>query len=211
MLYDLIYPDDESKMEEVSCLVASSYFDTKELIGFGVNPKAFEVSYPFADDNEFEKVFKLWDSPLYLSQFFRENIIFFQQEYWNGITEEDFVSDVTKSLNEIRAALLDLFQSGKLYMVVEPLSPDDGNLRPHQSIKIKIKQGWIHRRLAFRFYAIEIEEQKCYLITGGAIKVHKDMLKAPNTTIEMNKLEFALNELAKNDIDTKELFIDFIL
>lgn len=76
---------------------------------------------------------------------------------------------------------------------------------------MKIKQGWIHKRLAFRFYAVEIEEKKCYLITGAAIKIHKDMLKAPNTSIEKKKLSFALNELTSNGIDTKKLFIDFVL
>ena len=37
------------------------------------------------------------------------------------------------------------------------------------------------------------------------------MLKAPNTKIEKNKIEFALKELIANGIDTKELFIDFVL
>jgi len=49
------------------------------------------------------------------------------------------------------------------------------------------------------------------LITGAAIKIHKDMLKAPNTKIEKNKIEYALEELTSNGINTKELFIDFVL
>lgn len=211
MQYDLIYPDDEGKMRDVPCLVASSYFDADELTRFGVSPTSYEVSEAFVEYNEFEKVFKLWDSPIYLRQFFNDNIDFFRQEYWAGINEDEFVTDVTKSLNEIRTALIDLFNDNKLYTVVEPLGPEENDLRLYQSIRVKIKQGWIHRRMAFRFYAIEIEEKKCYLITGGAIKVHKDMMKAPNTTIEMNKLEYAYNELSGNGIDTKELFIDFIL
>ena len=65
--------------------------------------------------------------------------------------------------------------------------------------------------MAFRFYAVEIEAKKCYLITSAAIKIYKDMLKVPNTRIEKEKIEFALRELNPNGIDTKELFIDFIL
>ena len=95
--------------------------------------------------------------------------------------------------------------------MVEPLEPEANDLRLYQSIGVKIKQGRIHGRLAFRFYAVEIEEKRCYLITGAAIKIHKDMLKAPNTKIEKNKIEFALKELIANGIDTKELFIDFVL
>lgn len=36
MQYDLMYPDDESKMRETPCVVAASYFSAEELAGFGV-------------------------------------------------------------------------------------------------------------------------------------------------------------------------------
>lgn len=211
MQYDLIYPDDESKMREAPCVIAASYFSAEELVGFGVDPDAFEVSAPFVDDNEFEKAFKLWASPLYLRKFFIENLSYFEQEYWHGITDYEFVSDVTRSLNRIKIELLDLFKNNRLHTIVEPLEPAEEDSRLTRSIRVKIKQGWIHNRLAFRFYAVEVEEKKCYLITGAAIKIHKDMLKAPNTRVEKEKIEFALQELSSNGIDTKELFIDFIL
>jgi len=211
MQYDLIYPEDERLIMEVPCIVTATYFDANELIAFGVEQSAPEINNPFVEDNEFEKVFKLWDSPLYLRTFFNNNIDYFKQEYWDGISEDDFVDDVTRSLNEIKAELLRLFGCHKLHTVVEPLDPEEEEFRLCRSIKVKIKQGWIHRRLAFRFYAVEVEEEKCYVITGAAIKVHKDMLKAPNTAIEKKKVEFVLGELSSNNIDTKELFIDFIL
>ena len=113
--------------------------------------------------------------------------------------------------NKIKKKLKHLFNNNQLHTVVEPLEPAANDLRLYQSIGVKIKQGRIHGRLAFRFYAVEIEEKRCYLITGAAIKIHKDMLKAPNTKIEKNKIEFALKELIANGIDTKELFIDFVL
>ena len=211
MLYDLIYPSDIDQIRSVPCVVAASYFEAKELIAFGVSHSAFDVQNPFVEDNEFEKAFKLWDSPFYLRKFFNDNIEYFKQEYWIGITEDEFVRDVTKSLNDIRKELINLFADHRLHAVVEPLVPEEEGLRLSQSIRVKLKQGWIHHRLVFRFYAIEIEERKCYLITGATIKVHKDMQKAPNTKIEKEKLEYALNELTENKVDTKELFIDFIL
>lgn len=211
MQYDLIYPEDPNQMWEVPCVVAASYFDAKELIGFGIDPTAFEVNDPFIEDNEFEKTFKLWESPLYLRKFFTDHIDYFRQDYWADITEDEFVNDVIKSLNIIKREFFQLFSSHTLHTVVEPLGPEEENLRLCQSIGVKIKQGWIHSRLAFRFYAVEIEEKKCYLITGAAIKIHKDMLKAPNTKIEKNKIKYALEELTSNGINTKELFIDFVL
>lgn len=211
MLYDLIYPVDESSLRTIPCVVAAAYFDSDELKGFGVDPSAWEVREPFREDNESEKVFKLWDSPLYLREFFSENAGYFSQDYWNGITEDEFVIDVTRALNEIRNELLRLFRCHDFHTVVQPLDVSDADARMYRSIRVKVKQGWIHKRLAFRFYAIEVEEEKCYIITGAAIKIHKDMMKAPNTAIEKSKLDFALHELASHGVDTKELFIDFIL
>lgn len=207
MNYDLIYPADENQAHRAPCVIAAAYFEPEELIALGVNQDSEEVNQPFSNDNEFEKVFKLWDSPLYLRKFFKEHIEYFKQEYWNGITEEKFVEDVIISLNRIKKELLDLITHHRLGSIVKPLSPEDEVLRLSDSIKVKIKQGFIHGRYAFRFYAIEIEENKCYLITGAAIKIHKDMLKAPNTKIEMAKLIYALKELSAENINTKDTFL----
>lgn len=209
MEYDIIYPNDESQLEKVPCIVAAAYFDREELIKLGVDPAAYEVNPCFASENEFSKVFKLWDSPKYLKEFFDEHIDFFMQEYWDDITEEEFVEDVFKSLNRIKREFIDLFNSHTLHTKVEPLEPKEEDERSHKSIRVKIKRGYIHGRYAFRFYAIEIEENKCYLITGAAIKIHKDMLKAPNTTIEMAKLKYALKELSSDGIDTKDAFLGY--
>ena len=211
MQYDIIYPQDDRQLHTVPCVIAASYFDADELIRFGVNPEAYEVDSAFVDDNEFEKVFKLWNSPVYLRKFFKENLEYFQQEYWQGITEDEFVTDVTKSLNNIKKEFVKLFSNHDFHKAAQPLDPDEEDLRLYRSIRVKVKQGKIRGHFAFRFYAVEVEENKCYLMTGATIKIHKDMLKAPNTTIEMKKLEFALNELSSAGIETKELFLDYIL
>lgn len=74
MQYDLIYPSDIDQIRSVPCVVAASYFEAKELIAFGVSHSAFDVQNPFVEDNEFEKAFKLWDSPFYLKKFFNDNL-----------------------------------------------------------------------------------------------------------------------------------------
>lgn len=66
-----------------------------------------------------------------------------------------------------------MFSNHSFNTVVEPLGPEDVDLRLHTNIRVKVKKGWIHRRLAFRFFAVEIEDSKCYLITGATIKIHK--------------------------------------
>ena len=207
---DLIYPSESRLMRTAPSIIAAAYFNEEELVSFGVEPSALELNEAFVDDNELEKVFRLWASPVFLHRFFNEHKDYFTDKYWNDITEAQFVYDVMQSVRRIRRRLSELFSSNGFSQVVEPLDQDEEELRLHQSIKVKIKQGRIHNRFAFRFYAIEIEEGKCYLITGATIKVHKDMMKAPNTVIEMKKLNFALRELNSEGIDTKELFIDFM-
>ncbi|MDE6311598.1 MAG: hypothetical protein K2L96_07285 [Muribaculaceae bacterium] len=210
MEFDILYPEKEESLHNAECIVAATYFYEDELIDLGVPKQAYEVKMPFSDLNEFEKAFKLWESPLYLKKFYNDNLPYFEQDYWKGITAAEFIQDVTHSINQIKAEFMNLFSNNQLHTIVEPLDCDDEARRLHQSIRVKIKQGWIHRRLAFRFYAVEIEEDKCYLITGAAIKVHKDMMKAPNTSIEKAKLDAVLRDLDTKRIDTKESFINYI-
>lgn len=209
MEYDLIYPERQRQMIDAPCIVAAVYFSEDELISLGVQEDSIEVQDPFWDFNEYEKPFKLWASPKFLSDYYDKYLTFLQQEYWRGITEDEFLSDVSNSLNYNKKELINKMESNDFYSLVEPLDDSEDEKRLVDSIKVKIKQGRIKGRHPFRFYAIEIEEKKCYLITGATIKVHKDMGKAENTIIELNKLEKVYRVLETNDIKTKESFIDF--
>lgn len=91
------------------------------------------------------------------------------------------------------------------------MEPEEDDKRLYESIRVKLKQGTIIGHHPFRFYAIEVEEKKCYLITGATIKVHKDMKKADNTTIELDKLEHTLKYINDNDIDAKDTFVTHVL
>ena len=42
---------------------------------------------------------------------------------------------------------------------------------------------------------------------GGTIKVHKDMKKADNTRVELNKLEHTLQYLIEKSLETRETFV----
>ena len=98
-------------------------------------------------------------------------------------------------------------QNNTFYTLIEPLQPEEEEKRTFESIRVKLKQGTIIGHYPFRFYAIEIEEKKCYLITGATIKVHKDMKKADNTEIELKKLEHTLQHLQEKGLDTKDTFV----
>ena len=210
MEYDLIYPECEREMLDASCIVAAVYFNKGELIDIGLDSDAVELDDAFIDDNEFVKAFKLWKSPLYLSDFYDKYQSFLEEEYWHNITEEDFFRDVGRSVSRNMDELVEKMENNEFSSLVEPLDVEDEDKRLYDSIRVKIKQGTIGGHYPFRFYAIEVEENKCYVITGATIKVHKDMGKASNTKLELEKLRRVYDELAVHDVKTKDMFIDYL-
>ena len=211
MVFDLLFPQKEEDLFDAPCIVAAVYFDKDELLGFGVDNDAVELNEAFIDYNEFDKAFKLWNSPKYLSDFFDRHQRFLEAEYWRGITEREFLKDVARSLGKMKNELRDSMENNGFPELVEPLDEDEEKKRLTDSIRVKIKKGKIKGHYPFRFYAVEIEENKCYLITGSAIKVHKDMKKAPNTEIEFNKLLRVYTDLSGNGVNTKDAFISYLL
>lgn len=207
MEFDIIYPEDKAAALDAECVIAAVFFDEKELIGFGVDSDSLELNDEFYNYNQLEKPFELWSSPLYLSDFYNRNKTHFQAEYWHNITEETFLAEVSKSLNTIRKTIIDAINNNTFHELVKPLEVNEENKRIYESIRVKLKQGTIIGHYPFRFYAIEIEEKKCYLITGATIKVHKDMKKADNTKIELHKLEYTLQYIKDNGLDTKNTFV----
>ena len=207
MEFDLIYPENKSKAVDAECVIAAVFFDEDELLSFGVKSDSPELDDAFYNFNQFEKAFELWSSPQYLSDFFDQFKSFFQVEYWHNISEFTFQSEVSTSLNEIRKRILDAMENNKFHELVLPLEPDEEDKRIYKSIRVKLKQGTIIGHYPFRFYAIEVEEKKCYLITGATIKVHKDMKQADNTKIELQKLEYTLEYINENDLDSKDIFV----
>ena len=207
MEFDILYPERRKDAFDAECVIAAVFFDEDELLSFGVKSDSLELDDAFYDYNQFEKAFELWSSPQYLSDFYDQFKSFFEAEYWHDISEDTFLSEVGKSLNTIRKTILSAMENNTFYELIEPLQPEEEESRIYESIRVKLKQGTIIGHHPFRFYAIEIEEKKCYLITGATIKVHKDMKKAGNTEIELKKLEHTLQHLQEKGLDTKDTFV----
>ncbi len=134
-------------------------------------------------------------------------VFFDEDEYWHDISEYTFQTEVSKSLNTIRMTIIEAIENNTFHELIEPLESEEDYKRLYESIRVKLKQGTIIGHHPFRFYAIEVEEKKCYIITGATIKVHKDMKKADNTKIELSKLEYMLKYINNNGINTKDTFI----
>ena len=187
MEFDLIYPERKEDAFDAECVIAAVFFDDEELQSFGVDSNSWELNDSFYNSNQFKS--------------------FLGADYWRNISEDTFLKEVSQSLNTIRKAILDSFENNTFHELLEPLDFSDEQSRLSESIRVKLKQGTIIGHHPFRFYAVEIEEKKCYLITGAAIKVHKDMGKADNTRIELKKLDHTLQYIKGNELDTKDVFV----
>ncbi len=207
MEFDIIYPEKKIDAFDAECVIAAVFFDENELLSFGVKSDSIELDEAFYSYNQFEKIFELWSSPQYLSDFYDQFKTYFQAEYWQKISEDTFLSEVSRSLNMIRRTIMEAMGNNTFHELIEPLETVEAKKRIYESIRVKLKQGTIIGHHPFRFYAIEVEEKKCYLITGATIKVHKDMKKAANTEIELRKLEHTLQYINDNGIDTKDTFV----
>lgn len=210
MEFDLIYPEKKTDVFNAGCVVVAVFFDEEELVSFGVKSDSLELDDAFYNYNQFEKAFELWSSPKYLSDFYDQFKQYFEEEYWGNISEDTFLIEVGKSLNKIRETICNAIESNTFYELIEPLEPAEEEKRLYESIRVKLKQGTIIGHYPFRFYAIEVEEEKCYIISGATIKVHKDMGKADNTKIELKKLSHILQFISDKHTDTKDTFVTML-
>lgn len=200
-----IYPHSDTANAALSvCFLAS------ELLSAGVKEDAIDFDPQYIGKTEFRKLFDLWKDPLYLADFFEENEEFFRTPFWEGITEESFVSDVVSSSRVIFQQIGELIKNGRLLEAFESLDgKEDARRRQGRTFKVKAKYGYISHRMAFRFYGVLLDGNTI-CITGGAIKIVREMKDAPNTGIELKKLEMVVSEFNANGVFDKESFIDFI-
>lgn len=201
--------------KDASFVVFSVAFDKEEWGDLGVEEGAVEFNPVYLGKNEFLNIRSKWKDPLYLRSFYRENEAFFKTQYWEGLTENELLSDVVASIPWIFKKIGEVFISRRLYDLFEPLSEKDAyfkqqnenNPGQHQLVRLKSKYGYIHDKIPFRIYAVEVDSE-CFIITGGAIKIVQEMKQAPNTNLELRKIDYLYRELQQANINTKQDLLD---
>ncbi len=201
-----IYP--RGNIENADKFILSVLFEKSELLSMGIKEGQIEISDLYIEKDEFTKLYDLWMDPEFLDDFFDEYKDFFTDDYWDDITKATFISDVIASVPSIFNQIRTLFDTEKLDTIFKPLGKTDEDKQDYTSIRVKSKFGSINHRAAFRIYAIKIEDG-CYIITGGTIKITKNMQDAPNTALELKKLNAAYNKCSITD--DRASFIEFIL
>ena len=218
MIVDPIFFSPEGNFpKEVEYVVFAIVFEKEDLEDLGLHDDALEYNELYFEKDEYAIFRAKLKDPLYLHSFYIENEVLLKDQYWRRISKNRFVEDTIASSPTIFSDFKNAFKQKTLYDLFEPLDKRDVAIRkqneqgkhPHRLVRLKSKYGFIANRVPFRIYAIEVDTD-CFIITGGAIKIVEEMKQAPNTYLELKKIDYVFNELQEAGINNKDSLLDYL-
>lgn len=218
MIVDPIFFSPEGNFpQEVEYVVFAIVFEREDFEEFGLPDDALEYNDQYLGKDEYAIFKAKLKDPLYLHSFYKKNEVLLREQYWRGISRDRFVVDTIASYPTIFSDFKKAFTQKTLYDLFEPLDRTEETVRkqneqgeqPHQLVCLKSRYGFIAEKVPFRIYAIEVDTD-CFIITGGAIKIVEEIKQAPNTRLELQKIEYVFNELRKAGINNKDSLLDYL-
>lgn len=159
-------------------------------------------------EEEFKRLFELWQDAEYLDEFFNENINDLTSGFYGAITCEEAMVQTfndAKALGKKIASIATLTKKKLRKEKIEKLFvPLDNKMA--QELRAKA-HGPAHKSW-LRLYAIKFEET--IIITGGTIKLTATMNERDHTNDELKKLRKVKDYLIEQGICDKDGFIDLI-
>lgn len=157
--------------------------------------------------NALDTVFTQWNDTGYLLDFFRKN--FDDLVSYFKITKlEDAIYDTMEDSDALECLILDIEPEANLDELFRPLENSRTSemmlSKEKARLKNRLKQAsWL------RIYAIKLNPG-IYVITGGAIKLTRNMQEREHTLKELEKMEKIRQYLVANKVVDDDSFIDFI-
>jgi hypothetical protein len=170
----------------------------------------YSVQFSGQKKMEFDRLFELWNDPIYLDSFFAEHIADLQQEYWQGMNIGEAIKKTIRDATELERKIKYLAEQGRLSKfenlsdLFKPLFNKPTKLEEFEKSKAK---GLLHKSW-LRVYAIRLKPN-LYLVSGGAIKLTEDMNHSAHLLLELEKLKITHKYLTGEDesaLDFMELF-----
>ena len=153
--------------------------------------RLFAAEYDNNKQNILEILQDRWTDPVFLEQFFEEHKSDLQSGFFGAISIEQAIEDTMEEADELFDVLYDLNEN-QLDQLFKPLDNREYKVIDFQKRKAKgaTKKSWL------RIYAVSCSD--AYFITGGAIKLTKEMNERQHTKNELDKLELMRNLLRAN-------------
>lgn len=148
--------------------------------------RLYAFKYDLNDESdEFEHLFDIWQDVMYLDDFFTSNQKDLQSGFFQPVpTIEQAISFTREEARRLENRLIKLSEAAntELDKFFRPLSKyeDSYSLPRYKGYGLNNK-SWL------RIYALKIEYR--YYITGGAIKLTKNMEDRPHTDKQLQKLQ----------------------
>lgn len=218
MIVDPIFFSPEGNFpQEVEYVVFAIVFEKEDLEDLGLPDDALEYNELYFEKDEYTIFKAKLKDPIYLHSFYIENEVLLKEQFWARISRDRFVVDTITSYPTIFSDFKKAFKQKTLYDLFEPLDRTDEEIRkqneggkhPHRLVRLKSRYGFIAEKVPFRLYAIEVDTD-CFIITGGAIKIVEEMKQAPNTYLELKKIDYVFKELQEAGINNKESLLDYL-
>ncbi len=175
-------------------------------------PYLYAIRYNKEGTDEFENIFDLWTDVEYLEDFFQNNFNDLMYGYYKVNTVEEAVfrtrsqaESLENKLRELSTVTSELIVRETLDTLFKPLDYNQIKLAFPRSKAYGIpKPSWL------RVYAIKLENNK-YLVTGGTIKLTKNMDDRGHTKKELAKLNMVLDFLKENGVCDTDGFTELLL
>lgn len=172
--------------------------------------RLFAVRYNTEEDNALSALFNQWNDPQWLFDFFVKNI--------NDLKTYFRITDIDKAIYDtiddsevLESVIMDISPDADLDTLFRPLE----NNRTAEAVlgkeKGRLKQEFhnIHRPSWLRIYALKLSSS-IYVVTGGAIKLTKEMKDRQHTLEELVKMEKVRRFLLENGIVDNVGLVEYI-
>jgi hypothetical protein len=175
-----------------------------------VDGSLYAVRYKNEDENEFKRIFDLWNDPEYLENFFFDNIKDLQNGFLGDISVEEAILRTRKYAKALESKLIEIAEKGKtskfetLSTLFKPLM----NYTIGNELLAKNKAYGVESKSWLRIYAIRVDTN-IFVVSGGAIKLTQTMNERKHLIDELKKLEATrkyLQDTDNDDLEFLELF-----
>lgn len=168
----------------------------------------FTVKFDDYEIDEMTRIFRQWNDPERLHQFFEEHLDDLQSGFFGSVSIEEAVEKTREQAKELNQRILQVAHEGQqtgnenLSQLFKPLSMSEERKRDFQ----KGKAYGINHNSWLRVYAIRINVN-VFVICGGSIKLTPTMNDRQHLLQELDKLEIT-RKFLEEDEDYADYFFE---
>ena len=147
------------------------------------------VVYEGNEDNEYDRLFDQWNEVSYLEEFFTNNYADLDTPFWKHMSKDEAVNKTLRETEDFEDMFYEIAHGGvwgekkTVLDIFKPLVRQDFDTANKKKYKTRPDE----KNPFLRLYAVRLEDDT-FVITGGSIKLTKDMTGRKHLEDELDKL-----------------------